>query len=455
MPKVTVETISKAMNGTIKTGNPNTVIKGIMSRYAGVKPGLLYFDVKGGKGGNDNIVKAIENGAIGVVISKYKKALPVVTQNLIVISVPSVGRAFWDAVKLYRDICDIPVVGVTGTSGKTTTKEMIASIFRLRWKTLKTRGNMNLPEFVPEHIMRLMWGYQAAVFEIGMNRPGHVSKQARIVRPKVGVITNIGLGHVQYFGTYENVVIEKSGIMEGIPDDGYLILNADDPGTKKINLSKFKGRIIYYGLTNKADYTASDIRQVNHGTFFNAKINNKKHQFFIPTFGRHNVYNALAAIAVANSFNFDVNTIKKGLVNYRRPSKRLQFVKGIRNSILINDTYNANPTSVIAGLEVLSSLSKGRTTVAVLGNMLEQGNFSTENHRVVGKKAAELNVDWLVTVGSLAKEIAKGASNNSKGIKIWSFNLKRNAINFLKKHLPNDSMVLVKGSRGFIIIEVS
>ncbi|MHB9093698.1 MAG: UDP-N-acetylmuramoyl-tripeptide--D-alanyl-D-alanine ligase [Eubacteriales bacterium] len=448
MPRVTAGSLCEVLGGSLKNGKASTAIKGIMCRCTKVVPGLLYFDVKGGKGGNLNILEAVKNGAVGVVVSKHKRVMPFEDEGMVVISVPRVKDAFWRAVSFYRDLYDIPVIGVTGTSGKTTTKEMITSIFRRKWKVLKTVGNMNLPDFLPSHILRLKWGYQAAVFEIGMNRPGHIGKQARIARPKVGVITHVGPGHVGPLGSFENVILEKAGILQGVPDDGYLVLNADDPGTAKIDKSGFKGKIVYYGLENKADFMAGDIVYSEKGTSFTVNLDNQECQFFIPTFGKHNVYNALAAIAVARICKFNVKLIQQGLAKYRKPHMRLQITKGINNCTLINDTYNANPDSMEAGLEVLSTMARGKTSIAVLGNMLEQGPDAAKNHRRVGKKAAEVKINWLVTVGGLAKEIANGAAKTSKSMKIWSFAWKKQAVAFLKANLPKDSVVLIKGSRG-------
>lgn len=452
MPKVTAGMLCEAMGGKLVKGQQGVMVKGVMTRCSKVVPGLIYFDVKGGRGGDRNIIEAVKNGAMGLVISKHKRKLPaeVSGEDIVVIAVPKIWEAFWLAVKFYRDRHDINVVGVTGTSGKTTTKEMLASIFRRKWKTLKTAGNLNLPDFVPSHILRLQYGYQAAVFEIGMNRPGHISKQAKIIRPCVGIITHIGAGHVEHLGSLDKVIEEKAGIIQGIPDDGYLVLNADDPNTGKIDISGFEGKVVYFGMHNKADYKAENIRNTDHGIYFTVKLKNKSHEFFIPNFGRHNVYNALAAIAAARIFGFDPESIKQGLARYRKPRMRLQMVRGIRDSILINDTYNANPDSMMAGLEVLSTISAGKPKVAVLGNMLEQGSLSKENHRRVGEKAVELGVDWLVTVGRLAHEIAKGAlqKDTAKKMKVWSFFLKKQAVDFLKANLPSEAVVLVKGSRG-------
>ncbi|WP_418790447.1 UDP-N-acetylmuramoyl-tripeptide--D-alanyl-D-alanine ligase [Phosphitispora sp. TUW77] len=433
--------------GKLVRGDANLPVKGIMSRCSAARPGLVYFDIVGGKQGDCNIMEAIRRGASGIVLSRHKKNLPFKDPDIPVIAVPKVGEAFWKAVKYYRELHDIPVVGVTGTSGKTTTKEMIASIFRLRWKTLKTEGNMNLPHYVPPHIMRLNRGYEAAVFEIGMNRPGHISKQSSIIQPQVGIITHIGEGHIEHLGNFENVVKEKTGIIEGIPDNGFLLLNADDPSTEKIDYSRFKGKVLYYGLKNKADFNADKISFDKKGTSFTVVIDKQEHMFFIPTFGEHNVGNALASIAASCILGFDVDTIRTGLARYRKPAMRLQLFKGIKNSIVINDAYNANPGSMIAGMEVLTELSRGKTGIAVLGNMLEQGEYAVENHRKVGKRAAELNIDWLVTVGRLAKQIAAGAVSSDK-MKIWSFLLKKQAVEFLRKNIPESSVILVKGSRG-------
>ncbi len=446
MSVVTAEKLCKVIDGNWVRGDKSTKIKGIISRCVDAKPGHIYFDVRGGKGGDLNILEALKNGASAIVISKHKKQVPFEDKKIPVIAVTKVWEAFWSIVKFYREMYNIPVVGVTGTSGKTTTTAMISAIFRRRWKVLKTIGNLNLPPFVPPQIMRLKRGYQAAVFEIGMNRPGQVSKQSRVIQPKIGVITHIGTGHIEHLGSYENVILEKSGIMEGIPSDGCLVLNSDDNATARIDLTGFKGKVVYYGLDKPAKYMARDIQVQDKGTSFKVKIDGKMHSFFIPTFGKHNVYNALAAIAVARYYNFDVEEISRGLARFRKPRMRLQIVKGVNNTVLINDTYNANPDSIMAGLEVLTSLAKGRNSVAVLGNMLEQGEFSVQNHRKVGEKAEQLKINWLVTVGTLAKEIAHGVK--SKDMFIRSFNWTKQAVKFLRENLPENSVVLVKGSRG-------
>ncbi len=439
----------KPMSGKWIKGDQNTVISGFINKASKVKPGYMFFDVKGGKTGQRNISRAIENGAAAVVVAEKNYEQQLFEDDGVpaaVITVDDVWEAFWSVVKLFRELHHIPVVGVTGSSGKTTTTHMIASIFSRRWKIYKTKRNLNLPEYLPAQIMRLQNGYEAAVFEIGMHRRGQVGRQSSIIQPEVAVITNIGPAHVEYLGNLEQIILEKSDIIKGMPGHGCLVLNADNPATKKIDLSDFKGKIVYFGLKNKADYTASEILIKGRGTYFRASVDGKKHYFFIPVYGRHNVYNALAAIAAARYYNFDIETIKAGLAGFSQPKMRLQILPGLRESVLIDDTYNANPDSIIAGLEVLKELSRKKISVAVLGDMLEQGEYALENHRKVGRKVEELKINWLITVGELAREIA-GAIKSSK-IKKWSFDNTWEAASFLRKALPGKSVVLVKGSRG-------
>lgn len=444
-----VKTICEAVGGKLVQGDAGCGVSGVMARCAYIKPGYLYFDVVGGRGGDRNIMQALENGATAFIISKYKKKLPFDDKDVAVIAVPKVWEAFWKFVAFYRDQFNIPVIGVTGTSGKTTTKEMLAAILSRKWLVMKTRSNLNLPDFVPGHVFRIRKNHGAAVFEMGMNGPGQIGKQSRAVRPNIGIITHIGQGHVGAFNSKEGVIREKSDIMAGIPANGHLLLNADDPNSAKVDLTGFKGQVHYFGIKNEAEITASDIRTDTGGTRFKVKAPGFGEEIFIPTFGRHNVSNALAAILAAKLTGVETEHIKKGLAKYRKPSMRLQVVKGMRDTLLINDTYNANPDSVIAGLDVLKLLSAGKKSVAVLGTMLEQGQYTVEAHRRVGKKAAALQIDLLVTVGQAAREIARGAllAGMAKE-KVFSFAWRPQAWLYLHKALPEKAVVLFKGSRG-------
>ncbi|ADG82608.1 UDP-N-acetylmuramoylalanyl-D-glutamyl-2,6-diaminopimelate/D-alanyl-D-alanyl ligase [Thermincola potens JR] len=445
-----VQTLCKVTNGVLRQGDPQQKITGIMSRCKAVKPGQVYFDVKGGPGSDENILVALDKGAVALVISKHKKKLPFNNHKISVIAVPKVWDAFWDCVSYHRDQFNIPVVGVTGTSGKTTTKEMIASIFKKKWgKILKTEQNLNLPSFVPGHIMRLTAEHKAAVFEIGMNRRGHVAKQSRVIKPMIGIITNIGQAHVGMLGSKEAVIEEKGSIIEGIPKNGYLLINADDENSGKLDLSSFQGKTLRFGIKNKADYVAEDIATGLDFVSFKTVIYGKEEQIRVPISGKHNVYNALAAIAASTLLNIEVKYIKQGLAGFRRPKLRLQLVKGINDSLLINDTYNANPDSVIAGLEVLKELAKDRTSIAVLGNMLEQGVFTNEAHQRVGRRVQELGIDYLITIGKLARQIAVGARKHGMPEeKIKSFDQRYEGSFYLKKHMPHRAVCLFKGSRA-------
>lgn len=297
--------------------------------------------------------------------------------------------------------------------------------------------------------MRLTAEHKAAVFEIGMNRRGHVAKQSRVIKPMIGIITNIGQAHVGMLGSKEAVIEEKGSIIEGIPKNGYLLINADDENSGKLDLSSFQGKTLRFGIKNKADYVAEDIATGLDFVSFKTVIYGKEEQIRVPISGKHNVYNALAAIAASTLLNIEVKYIKQGLAGFRRPKLRLQLVKGINDSLLINDTYNANPDSVIAGLEVLKELAKDRTSIAVLGNMLEQGVFTNEAHQRVGRRVQELGIDYLITIGKLARQIAVGARKHGMPEeKIKSFDQRYEGSFYLKKHMPHRAVCLFKGSRA-------
>lgn len=445
-----VKTICQATKGTLIQGDINQKITGIMSVSRKVKPGQIYFDIKGGKGGNENIKRALKRGATALVISKHKKKLPFENPKVAVVAVPKVGQAFWDCVEYHRDKFDIPIVGVTGTSGKTTTKEMVASILRRQWRrVMKTTQNLNLPSFVPGHLIRLNPGHKAAVFEIGMCQPGHVAKQSKIIKPIIGIITNIGQAHVGNFGSKEGVIAEKASIAVGIPKNGFLLINADDENCMKADFSQFKGKILTYGIVKEADFRAKKVETGVDSVSFQVQIYGKEETIKVPVSGKHNAYNALAAVAAASLLKIETEKIKEGLANYRRPKMRLQLLEGINNSLLINDTYNANPDSVIAGLEVLKDLSKGKPSIAVLGNMLEQGVFSDEAHKRVGRKVQELGIDQLITVGWFARKIAEGAlESGMEKEQIKSFDKRHQASFYLKRHMPKGAVCLFKSSRA-------
>jgi UDP-N-acetylmuramoyl-tripeptide--D-alanyl-D-alanine ligase len=343
--------------------------------------------------------------------------------------------------------CHHPIViGVTGSCGKSTTKEMVASILMQKYRTLKSWANNNIFSCIPSHFFRLLPSHQVMVLEMGMDSFGNIRSQCLFSKPSIGVITNVGRAHAGKLGSsVENVARAKQEMIDGLRPGGIIVLNADDPGTQKLSLRRFQGHVVTFGINRPADVRASNIRFTREGISF--QVNGTT--FFIPAWGTHNVYNALAAIAVGRLMKVPTESIRRGLRSFTPPPMRLQPLRGIHGHTLINDAYNANPDSMIAGLKVLKKIGAGRTTVAVLGDMSELGRLTKSGHREVGREVARLNIDYLFTIGPRARFIATAAKEAGMPVsRIRSFSSGVSLVNHLRHHLPPGSVLYFKASRS-------
>jgi len=301
-----------------------------------------------------------------------------------------------------------PVIAIAGSSGKTTTKEMLASILSTRWKIYKSAGNQNNRHAMLHHRRAIKSYHQAVVLEFGMSFPGHLRRQCQIIRPNMAVITMVGSAHIGNCGGLEGLIRAKSEIIRHMDPHGTLFLNADDENSQRLLTRGFKGRILRIGIAKEADYRAYDIRYTKGGMGFKINLGGKPHDFFIPIYGRHNVYNALFAAAAAHELGFGVQDIKNGLQNYHRPSRRLVIYRPGRRIKIIDDTFNANPHSVKAAVDVLQEIG-GENNIAVLGDMAELGRLSTWGHKTVGRYLVKKQVNRLFTFGRLAGIIKEAA----------------------------------------------
>ncbi len=353
----------------------------------------------------------------------------------------------------------IPIIGITGTSGKTTTKEMVTSILRGRYnRVLKTLGNANKREHTKELLEeRLGSGVRALVLEMGMDGRGQIAAHCRLTPPNIGVITNVNRGHVGKCGGFLGVVKAKNELVYGMRRRGVVILNTDDEGTKLLNLSRFLGRIVWFGRAENADVRLLNSERHGLGFKFTVFVEGRERQFYIRTLGEHNIYNALAAIAVGRVLRISWSRIRRGLRLFRRAPGRLALRRGVKGSYVIDDTFNANPLSVKAGLKALDESSQGRKTIAVLGLMGEQGRRRGAVHRQVGEEAARLNIDELVTVGGrVPKAIADGAIKaGMPKERTRSFRTRSAAIRYLRSRLGSDCVALVKGSHSTKLYRVA
>jgi UDP-N-acetylmuramoyl-tripeptide--D-alanyl-D-alanine ligase len=350
----------------------------------------------------------------------------------------------------HRTRFSIPVVAVTGSNGKTTTKDMVASVLAERWCTLKTEGNFNNRIGVPHTLFRLNARHQAAVIEMGVDHRGQTTRLCEMVRPTVGLITNIGPDHLEFFGGMEGSAQAKAELLDMLPPEATAILNADDSFFDYL-AARAQCRVLSFGLSEKAQVRAVNIASdAGHGTTFGLLLPGKSRPtpVAIKVHGAHNVANALAAAAVGFSLNLTGAMIAQGLARFRAAAMRSQVMNhhGVQ---IINDCYNANPASMQAALQLLGGWMPARERVAVLGDMLELGRDSHQLHRDVGRFAAGLPLTRLIVCGELGREIAAGARQAGMSEQaILELADAGAAADELRKSVRRGEVVLVKGSRG-------
>jgi UDP-N-acetylmuramoyl-tripeptide--D-alanyl-D-alanine ligase len=426
-------------------------IKGVSIDSRTIKEGELFVAIRGDRfDGHDFVPDAIRKGAWGALVERslleQRYADLSVLRN--VVPVEDTLVSLQEMSLLHRKKFSIPVVAITGSNGKTTTKEMLASILQRSGDVLRTEGNLNNHIGVPLMLCRLKERHRAAIIEMGMSGLGEIAALTRLAVPAVGLITNIGPAHLQFLGDTDTIAQAKGELLEGLHSGGTAVLNANDRyfGTLR---SKFSGRIISFGLSSDADVRSDNIRQGPDHTSFALQAGGRSLDIRIHTVGRHNVSNALAAAAAAIALDLPLETVQHGLEEFRTVALRseLREVKGVS---IIADCYNANPGSMQAALEMLSSLRRGRgQLIAVLGDMLELGASGPEAHREVGRTAAKLGVDALITVGELGVQMAEGArkAGMARDRVVEASTTSRAAARLRELAKPGDT-VLVKGSRG-------
>lgn len=348
--------------------------------------------------------------------------------------------AFWR-----RKLTGLRVIGVTGSVGKTTTKELIAEVLAQRYRTFKSAGNFNNEIGLPLSILSLTEGHQRAVLEMGFYVIGEIALLADIALPAVGVVTNIGTVHAERAGSQEAIYRGKAELVQALPSDGVAILNMDDPNVKRM-AAETKARVFMYGLDPAADLWADKVEGLGlDGVRFRVHYAGETLQVRIPLLGRHSVHTALRAAAVGLVEGMEWPEILAGL-RIGNPQLRLMAVQGRNGSLLLDDTYNASPESTVAALNLLDEL-EGRK-VAVLGDMLELGQYEVQGHQIVGTLAAKV-ADILVTVGPRARIIAQAAlAAGLKADAVTQFETSDQALGFLKQSLAQGDVVLVKGSRA-------
>lgn len=344
-----------------------------------------------------------------------------------------------------------PIISITGTSGKTTTKEMLASILQRRWRIFKSYENGNDVWFISEYAKQIDASYDAVVLEFGLTHLGSISEQCKMIQPNIGIITNVGMAHIEDIEKniqgIEGIATAKSELIQGMSPSGLLVINSDDTNSKLLQIQGFQGKIITVSLSYPSDYKAYDILYSDSGMSFIVQLNGIEESFHIPIYGKHNVYNALFAIAVSHQLGFSSEEIRTGLKQFYKTQRRLEIHRFKNNIILINDTFNSKPCGMMSALDVVNQISKG-TTIAILGYMNGLGSHTHSLHKEVGRHAASTNLDYIFTIGDESKYIGAGAIEAGFPPERVNHHLSVEALHqTLIKHLDPGTCILLKGFR--------
>ena len=442
MKNFTLEEITLAVDGELMQGDKNKTVSSVSIDTRTLKKGDLFFALRGTKyDAHEFLEQAVEKGASGLVVSKDDLSLK---SSVPIIKVSDTLKALAKLAAYNRKENDVFIIGVTGSNGKTTTKDLIYAVIRKKYSVLKNRGNFNNEIGLPLTLLELNESHDYAVLEMGMRGFKQIDALCKIADINAGVITSIGTAHLELLGSIDNIALAKGEILENVPQNGFALIPADK--LAMLRPARCRGELYTFGVEVNADYCATDIKAKNGLMEFIAHTPYGKAKMSLPLLGRHNVANAIAAVAVALKLGFELEEIKEALLDVEVSPMRLQIIKN-KKFIIINDAYNANPDSVKAAIDVLLELGDGRRKVAVLGDMLELGEKEQEMHYEVGEYLK--NIDVLLTVGRLAEHIAFGAK--CAGLtkdNIYCCKDNMSAVAKLEEILQLNDIVLVKGSRG-------
>lgn len=425
-----------------------------------IRPGELFVALHGPRfDGHDFVDAALQRGAAGAVVARRefqarRGRWASLSDRALFVLVDDPLAALQSMASWHRERFRPPLIGVTGSNGKSTTKEMIASILAGRGPVLKNEGNLNNHIGLPLSLLRLGKEHHAAVVEIGISQKGEMKRLCEMARPTVGVVTNVGPAHLEFLGDLAGVAEEKGKMFESVRNGGIAVINRDDP-----YLQPWEERLgdkWTFGLNAPADVTAGDLSQESGRIRFMLRIDRRggeRAEITLSTFGVHQVYNALAAAAASAALGFGLNEIREGLAQFRPMALRSELLEAKGVHILL-DAYNANPASMKASLEMLASYrpagggGEGRK-IALLGDMLELGAAAAPAHFEIGRRAAEVGIDLLIVTGDWAEKTAEGARRGGMTAEAVSIHPDLESVRgFLREKIKTGDCILIKGSRG-------
>ena len=451
--------ILKIIDGDLIIGNENETIEKFSYDTRTIQKGDIYIGFKGEKiDGSIYWEEAFEKGAKVVIIGnieldennikKYKD------EGKTIIKVENTLKAFGQIAKYKRELYNIPIIGITGSVGKTSTKDIIASVVSQKYNTLKTEGNNNNHIGLPSTLLRLK-NEEAAVVEMGMNHLEEIRYLSEIAKPTIAVITNIGTSHIGNLGSRANILKAKLEILDGMQEKKVIINNDNDLLHKWYEENKDKYTIITYGINNESDIMAKDIEKNEEGSLFTCKTRQGNMKIEVPVGGEHFIYNAMCAVAVGKELTLSDNEICRGIKMLQLTKKRMEIIQ-LKNQItLINDTYNASLESISASLKYISGENKKRK-VAVLGDVLELGEFSKELHEKIGEEVVKNKIDLLICTGKNSKHIIqKAISLGMSKENVYYEDDIQNVIQRIEKEMKQGDIILVKASNGMKFYNIS
>lgn len=447
--KLSLETICVQIKGKIIKGPSGLDILAISTDSRNTAEKSLFFALAGDNyDGHDYVPEAMAKGASAAVISHPLASLPPIPEGKAIIQVEDTLQALQDLARYYRGRFKLPLIAVSGSVGKTTTKEMIYYCLSQRFRTLKTEANFNNDIGVPLTLFRLEDKHQAAVLEMAMRGPGEILRLVNMAQPNCSVITNVERVHLENLGRIENVAQAKCEIMASLSQEDFALINGDSEILLKA-AADYSCRQYTFGFKSHCDFKIEEVQLNSQGMHIDMDLMGNPAHFYFSLPSRHLAPNIAACAGVSILMGLDVDSIQTGLNLYQPYGNRLNILKYLEGGALINDTYNANPLSMLAALETAREVAGQGKLIAVLGDMFELGEYETRGHREVGRKAWELKVDTLIAVGERARFIAEGAQEAGMPAKrIYYFQRPEHSLELVQELFDKRNTIVFKASRG-------
>ncbi len=450
LPIWTLSDVLEATEGKLLGGGAESTFNGISTDSRQISPGNLYVALSGERfDGHHFVAAALDGGASGVLLSNPESVdVAKLTGRACIIRVQDTLKALGDLAQAYRLRFSIPVIAITGSSGKTTTKEMLAAILEQEKVILKTQGNFNNQIGLPQTLFRLTGQHEVAILEMGTNMRGEIRRLTDIARPDIGLITNIGPAHLAGFGSVEAVREEKGDLFFAMNPSGTAVVNLDDEAVRLL-AERWPGRTVTFSMSASADVRVRDVKKNGaRGMIFHLHVGEQSCRVDMKIAGVHNIYNAMGAAAAAYAGGATLESIRRGLSNAQAVSGRMEMIRLQNGAYLVNDAYNANPASVREALLTLRDMKGAHRAFVLLGDMLELGDAAAEMHRKVGMLLATTGVAAVFLQGDYAGHTASGALDGGLDeAQVMFLDRDDFVMTYLKKQVRKGDWILLKGSR--------